>query len=249
MQKLIKIYGERNTNTNYLNKIIGLNLDVKLLPSLAPLLVRRIQRRLPGNEWLVDFYMVNRFSNNLGWKHMCVSNVDRIQNSSLHQNNDISYVTITKNPYSWLLSLHRRPYHQYYRNKPDFLTFLKTPWKTVARDYTAPVIADPIELWNVKNASYANLDVFNAVHITSEQIFKDPKAVISAISKQFSLDCKKVDFVDYERSTKGVKSTGNDYRDYYLNEKWKDELPQEAIDIINAKLDPAIMERFGYQFL
>ena len=54
MSRLIKIYGERNTNTNYLEKLIHLNLDAQQLPGVAPRYVKTIQKILPGKEWLRD---------------------------------------------------------------------------------------------------------------------------------------------------------------------------------------------------
>ena len=39
------------------------------------------------------------------------------------------------------------------------------------------------------------------------------------------------------------------YRDYYLNERWREELSSEAIDLINTTLDRELMDYFGYELL
>ena len=249
MTKMIKVYGERNTNTNYLEKLIELNLAAKIAPALAPRVIRRAQRILPGNEWLVDLYTSYSFDFDLGWKHAYVPTAERIKKTRVFKNNDIGFVTIVKNPYSWLLSLHRRPYHQYYSEKPDFVTFLQTPWKTVARDLADPVIAGPVELWNIKNAAYARLNDLNVIHTKTELIFENPERIIEQIGKQFTIERKASEFEDFQWSTKGTSHTASYYSDYYLNEKWKEELSQDAIAIINKKIDRSLMDQFGYELL
>ena len=36
MAKLIKLYGERNSSTNYLGRLLELNLEVEGFPGVAP---------------------------------------------------------------------------------------------------------------------------------------------------------------------------------------------------------------------
>jgi hypothetical protein len=111
--KLIKIYGERNTNTNYLGELISLNLDVAEVLGVVPQSMRRIQTRLPVKNALRDIYFQFTYARNLGWKHAKVEDPAHIRKYSLVKNNEVRFITLTKNPYSWLLSLFRRPYHQY----------------------------------------------------------------------------------------------------------------------------------------
>ena len=56
MKKLIKIYGERNTNTNYISKLIQLNLNVQEVPGVAPPHIQHLQEMLPGKELVKDLY-------------------------------------------------------------------------------------------------------------------------------------------------------------------------------------------------
>lgn len=248
MHNQIKIYGERNTNTNYMSELIRLNLKVKEISGTVPKSILTLQKCLPGNELIRDLYFRHTYNQNLGWKHSRV-NSDRILKHNANLKEKIAVVSITKNPYSWLLSLHRRPYHQYYRNKPDFESFLTTPWKTLARDNTDRVVASPIALWNIKNLSYLQLEQSQALNLTTEEIFLDPKSVIEKISKIFSIQKSSDTFVDYQRSTKDSQKNGDYYRDYYLNEKWRDKISAEAISIINASIDRELMTHFGYKLL
>lgn len=248
MNKLIKIYGERNTNTNYMSQLVKLNLNTQELPGVVPRHIMKLQKIFPGKKLVRDTYFYLTYKHNLGWKHSCVKPVAVLKKYGIVDTN-LCFVTITKNPYSWLLSLYRRPYHQRYSKKPDFETFLKTPWHTAARDNTKRTLTNPIELWNIKNFSYLQLAELNTLNITTESIFEDPKAVIDKISGQFSITKLSSDFINFEKSTKDKSKDSNYYRDYYLNEKWRDKLSKEAISIINESLNKTIMNAFGYELL
>jgi hypothetical protein len=209
-----------------------------------------VQAILPGKELVRDIYFHLTYSKNLGWKHALVRSPEDLKKYSIVKKN-LSFLTVTKNPYSWLLSLHRRPYHQYYSKKPDFERFLQTPWKTVGRDnVTKKILNSPVELWNLKNASYIRLpNELPALNITSESILADPERIIHLISSKLSIARLSENFVDYERSTKDKTRDTNYYRDYYLNERWKENLSTEAISIINDGIDKKLMMHFGYKFL
>ena len=148
--QLIKLLGERNSGTNYLQKLIELNVDVDVLPGTAPPYVFRF---FPKSEFACDAYFMLTGTSNLGWKHAIApfgNELVRIQ----ERYPNLLFVTITKNPYSWLLSLHRHPYHQ--RSAiGDFEEFLQSPWPTVKRERHPNPFPNPIIMWNEKNSSYA----------------------------------------------------------------------------------------------
>lgn len=250
MNTLIKLYGERNTNTNYLSKLIELNLDTIQLPGVVPPIIRRLQKVLPGREIVQNIYFHLSYGRNLGWKHAKVKSVDTIRRCSVMRNNNVVFITITKNPYSWALSFYRDPYyHDHPFKKPDFETFLQTPWQTSHRDNTKPWLSSPIGLWNIKNASYLQLFRLGVLNLTTESTFVDPEAVIERIHKTYSITKLSDKFLNYEQSTKDESKDTNYYRDYYLNEKWRDELSVHAISIINERIDKTLMSRFGYDVL
>jgi hypothetical protein len=249
VNSLIKIYGERNTNTNYLEKLIDLNLDTTQVSGVAPGYVRAIQKLLPGKEWLRDLYFGASANHNLGWKHARAKSPGELEDLGVLQRK-VCFVTITKNPYSFLLSLYRRPYsHQFGRVKPDFESFLQAPWKTVARDNCKPLLESPIALWNTKNASYLPLTELGGLNLTTESTVDDPAAVIQKISEHFSISRLSESFVNYEKSTKDASKNFSYYKDYYLNERWRDDLSGEAISIINQSVDRQLMNYFGFKVL
>lgn len=246
--KVIKIYGERNTNTNYMSKLIELNLKAKELRGIVPHRVSYLQQKLPGRELVRDIYFKLSYRSNLGWKHSCVGSAQKLNKLSIVKSG-ISFISITKNPYSWLLSLYDNPYHQYYNTKPDFKTFLQTPWKTVGRDNVSIVLNNPMELWNIKNSSYLELKELNGLNISTESMFEDPKKVIDKISDHFNIEKYSTSFINYEKSTKDASKNSDYYKEYYLREKWRDLMSKNEIKIINESIDKELMSYFKYEVL
>ena len=195
-----------------------------------------------------DLYFSITRERTLGWKHTCVPPAAELRNCNLVRQG-VAILTITKNPYSWLLSLFRNPQHQYSGNASSLEAFLDRPWKTTRRDNVPRMLASPIELWNLKNRSYLALAELGAMNITTERIFAGPEAVIDTISEHFGIPRLAGEFRDYERSTKDHTKDSAYYRDYYLNEKWRNEIPPGAVERINAAVDRSLMKHFGYGLL
>ncbi len=248
---LLKLYGERNTGTNYLAKLIRTNLDVDQLPGVPPKPINLIAQKAPKFpmlEPMQDFYFQRTFGRNLGWKHSLVRPIAELRKLKICQNG-ISFITITKNPYSWLLSLYKRPYHFFKRweDKPDFETFLKTPSPFLPRENAPKLFSSPVDVWNHKNASYLQLkDGFPALNLKYEDILMSPEGIINTISQEFSFRTKMNDFKNREKSTKEKSKDFSFYRDYYLEEKWREKLSTTAIEIINESLDDGVIQQFGY---
>ena len=239
MKQRVKIYGERNTGTNYLTKLIENNFDVKILKgtiSKGSIFTFR--------EWTKDLFFNLTKSKNLGWKHSVVD-VNLVLN---HKHKPV-IITLTKNPYSFLLSLYKRPYH-YKRNKPNtFITFLKEKWELTERDnYNLESLDSPIDLWNIKNQSYIDLSntYSNNLILTYEELLESPNNIIFSISDRLDIPLKDK-FKNYDNSTKNDNKDFNDYQDYYLNELWRKELDNDEINLINSKLDLNVLSHFGYE--
>lgn len=248
MNKLVKIYGERNTNTNYLSELIRLNLDLPELPGVVPADIKRYQDKWSGNEWLRDLYFLSSYGRNLGWKHTAVD-WPRLKKTGLYKRNRVTVVTLTKNPYAWLLSLYKRPYHQYYAKKPTFSEFLVRPWKTVWREGLPRWVESPVHLWNAKNASYLReADEGRALHLRAEDTLIDPQQVIERIA-QVSGAMRVDEFRNVLNSTKDGSKDFNYYRNYYLGEGWRSELSGKDIRVINERLDESLIDRYGYESL
>jgi hypothetical protein len=258
---ILKIYGERNSGTNYLTHLIRCNLDIELLPGVVqkkhmPAIDQKQlhdiarQRNLPEHEVVADISFQETFPINLGWKHALVKSADSLKKYDICSNN-LSFLTLTKNPYSWLLSFYRRPYHHQYRGKkPDFETFLTSPWRTVGRENAPPEFSSPIDLWNQKNAAYLQLhQQFPTLNIRYEDLLSDPQGAMEAVSNIASCGWKLRPFVNVEHSTKRGSKDFSFYQRYYLEEQWKEQLSSRAIRIINERLNDEIVEAFRYKKL
>lgn len=246
---LIKIYGERNSGTIYLSELLRLNLQIQELRGFVPWAVHALQLLLPGREAIRDAWFARTFSRNLGWKHRCAP-----PSAELAQHKIVSgrvhFVTITKNPYSWLLSMHRRPYHQYYKTELTFEEFLMAPWPTTRRDGTAEVLSGPVELWNIKNRSYQQLgDRLPVINLRYEDLLEQPEEWLNRIQTQFGLQRRSAEFQNFQQSTKDSSKDSSWYKDYYLKERWRSKLSVEAIGIINRLLDHDLRQTFGYQLV
>jgi hypothetical protein len=249
MSELIKLYGERNTNTNYLEKLIELNLEAKQLIGVVPSSIRRLQENLPGDEWLKDVYFKYSYSQNLGWKHCLVDSAANLMQFKSMRPDNLHYIALVKNPYSWLLSLHRRPYHHGDSAKQSFAEFLASPWKTVGRELSPSIVESPIQLWNLKNKAYLNIEATEGLVISSESIFFDPEEVINKIVNVFKLEKKSSTFVNYNKSTKDSSKDFQYYRNYYLLEKWRKEISDDDIAYISRHLDVELMAKLSYDVI
>jgi hypothetical protein len=242
----IKIYGERNTGTNYLIELISRNFNINVLNGVAPDRLIALENLLHSGEVLKDFYFYFAFGRTLGWKHSSVKSPKELAKYKISRNT--YFITLSKNPYSWLLSLYKNPYH--YKGKVGtFEEFIETPYKNVKRENTGKSSEYPVNIWNIKNKSYIGLNnELKIINLKYEELLIDPEKTINKIKMKFNLELKNSTFVNVTDSTKGASSNFSSYQEYYLNEKWKDNknLTPNAISIINKMLDYSIMQHYGY---
>ncbi len=249
-KEYIKIYGERNTGTNYLQELVKTNLDVNILPGIMPSRLVNQQKYLLDNEIAMDIYDFMTYHKTLGWKHSLVRNKETIKKTKIYKENKVYFLTITKNPYSWLLSLYKRPYHQKIEKEMSFSEFINHPWKSVYREHSQKTFENPIDLWNKKNKSYIELRKnFNTINLTYENLISEPQNIINHISNDFSIKEKIQDFQNINNSTKSDSKKFVDYQDYYLKEKWREELSPDVIKTINTFLDPEVVNYFNYALI
>jgi hypothetical protein len=104
-----------------------------------------------------------------GWKHACAPTRAYI---GLHAetSKSVLFVVTSKNPYSWLLSMWRHPYHYIGAKPTTFDKFLRRPWGIVGRERFVGCGGDaqrhashqqhfksPVDMWNRKLRSFAQL--------------------------------------------------------------------------------------------
>ena len=249
----LKIYGERNTGTNYIEKLILSNTNMFKLRGTVPKNIGKVFLKMdmlhflhPISEFLRDLYFAKSFCSNLGWKHM---EVDYKSLSDCSNFNDTVFVCVVKNPYSWSLSLYDKPYHTYeYKNSFD--TFLKMKWRTVGREHAnKKYYSNVIDMWNKKVNSYFELNnnYDKVIIIKYEDILNSPNLIYTHL-KNFNVELSS-SLTNIEESTKENEKNNTYYKDYYLNEKWKEKLSVESIETINNDLNFELLEKLGYEKL
>lgn len=216
-------------------------------------------RPLPGSpdyRWIKLFGLGDRSMTmyfrltgcfNLGWKHS-FPDEERLRSRGCFA------IAMVKNPYSWLLSLHRRPYHNRPAEDMKFSSFLQSPWPVLGCEGAGGPLPSPMALWNMKNRAYLNMcaKLERSALIRYEDFLNDSQKVVRDCAKASGVG-DKVSF-NMTGLSSGAKSRDRGkslekYREYYLGEKWKSELFESDIRIINAGLDLGLMEELGYEVL
>ncbi len=199
------------------------------------------------DEALIDHYFKASCQKNFGWKHALISST--LLQTIAKSPTSVCFITITKNPYPWLLSLYNNPYHAQ-KTYETFEEFLTEPWVAVGREHFQNNFGNPIEMWNRKNASYLALaDVAPTIRVRYEDVLANPVKSIEDIATRFDIPKKLKTVRNIQVSTKEKEKDFSYYQNYYLGELWKKELSGKAITFINARIDKKIMTFFNYKLL
>jgi len=243
-----KIYGERNCGTNYLRNLIQRNLNTRLLPGVAPRRVRRLFRVYPVlHERLIDAWFDITFRYNLGWKHMFAPDIDRLQRTTVSIDRTL-FIFLSKNPYAWLLSLQRHPYH-FHGPTSNFNVFIRSKWPTVGRENHPAPFPNLVVMWNQKNISYLQLahNLPHSLILRYEDMVADPESMIRTIAEELEISLKNNTFTNVHASVKGEEDKDFAwYRTYYQEERWREQLDDDALRFINSHLDHDLLYTLGY---
>ncbi len=244
---IIKIYGERNSGTNYLEEILRKNSDSEIIKlDVSKYLRYPLQR----SELFFDLLNYIKMPNNLGWKHG-IPPLNSIARYKYVKR--LKIITITKNPYSFLLSFFKRPYHQK-KIADTFQEFLSQDLTIYPRDRLNIFKRySPVNLWNYKNQAYMALGMEQPVptiNLTYENLVKNPEKTFFKIVDSLDLSHTTCDrFNNHITSTKSKNKTYADYKRYYLNESWRCFLTPEILKLINEGLDKRIVDYFSYDII
>ena len=251
MKTKVKIFGERNTGTNYLEKLIALNFkDIELIKGVAPASLRFVAKYLSNSfgESLIDTYFkINKKS--FGWKHTSLETWDETIYDSLIEDK-VFIICMVKNPYSYLLSLYKRPYHLKVKAN-NFAQFLDEDFDLRHREgLSSQSRVNPISLWNAKVKSYLKArDRTSLMIIKYEDLLENYISVLKEISKYLNLELRS-DYRNYEKPAKKDNTKDFEYfRSYYIDEIWRSKLNSREIEKINGVLDMDLLDAFGYKCL
>ncbi|GAB4310819.1 MAG: hypothetical protein Kow00127_00520 [Bacteroidales bacterium] len=208
-------------------------------------IVKIYSERNSGNiylEWLLkkNFDALIPDTPEYGWKHRIAPEKDELSEEIL---NSTCFIYLVKNPYSWLLSLHKRPYNHEELRKIRFSQFIRVSFG----DYRNPVV-----MWNRKTNSFLEFSRFapRFLLVRYEDIIEDFRDVLNRIADHFGWEKPELyrNITNLLTHSHGIKSRPF-HRDFYLNEKWKESLRGADIDHINTYLDHDLMRKLNYQIL
>ena len=261
--KGLKVFGERNSGTQFTTQLIRKNYHCEVVPGTLHEATKgyrdEIEERVdksisdPASRlWAVQALMDDYFAGNLwltlGWKH-AAPDVQTI--AALPDLDNHIFVTITKNPYAWVLSMYRRPYEYLgLTQKKTLDEFIAEPWLTVRRENAPAIIQSPVELWSIKASAYQQLTgICDVLHVRYEDVISEPGEFLNRLSRK--LVKRNPEFnLDIQGTKAGNEHRGLEYyQDYYLNERWRDLLNDEQIRAINQYLNPVVVRACGYEII
>ena len=163
----VKVYGERNTGTHFLSKLLKINTGLvelrarkitekkselqNILSSFSSIEQSPVMRRLL-KERLIDAQRERQFEENFGWKHAAVD-IRRVETNP--QFDQTLFICLIRNPWRFISALHRRPYNYLPEVADSLKDFIVSPLIANSRDGLKNVFQpNPVELWNQKVASY-----------------------------------------------------------------------------------------------
>ena len=209
--KFIKVYGEQNSGTIYLEWLLKKNLDIVLIDSF-----------------------------NFGWKHRVAPTKEELNEKMI---NEVVYMCLVKNPYSWLLSMHKRPYNHESLAKLSFADFIRYSFG----DYRNPVV-----MWNIKNSSYLKLADYVNCHemVRYEDLLAKPDEFVTDMSNKygFAKDVFFKNITNLLTNKHGIKQQKFN-KEYYLNDEWRKNLRTEHIKLINQYIDVELMDKLNYKII
>ena len=252
--KFVKVFGERNTGTRALIQMLSAQEGVRMQP-----FGERGALNLPQNaefraviegtykgKWRKVYRDALRDDEQAlacptkAWKHALPVWDEAYSVKRAH------VVFCVRNPYSWALSLARRPYHQKGPRVSGVLDFVTQPWLTVSRDNMAAVLRSPMELWNGKVAAYGAFiraaDVPTRV-IRFERFVADPEVEVRRVLFDFGIWFEGVRAV---APTKNPAVKLEEISKYYRREDWKKTLTAEIVTAINKSINWELAAEYGY---
>jgi hypothetical protein len=246
----VKIFGERNTGTNALKRLIEQNSRSTCLPGTSAEIDAALALSIKRSFWLSRRERERRIDRvfaaegpRFAWKH-CAT---RFEDGASFDG--VLVLFLVRHPASWLLSLSRNPYNAVDPPPSDIGRFLEFEWQTVARERLGEQAYKPLDLFASKIDSYFALSGMlterGIAHhflrledliLAQEQTFARVKPDLCGAEGAFQ---------PLRRSTKSRHKDLRSYGEYYAGEQWRQELAGFE-SAINERVDWAQVERFGY---
>jgi hypothetical protein len=246
---MVKIFGERNTATNALARVITDNSSSRLLPSteydLDPDASRHAwaQHDPRERERLLDEIYAG-VADPHSWKHCSTNPMDP---AAFDQT---LVLFCLRHPASWFVSLFRNPYHALAELPEKIAHFVEFRWETPERENLSGASFRPLELYNAKLHSYLEFakrlesQGMECAFIRQEDLLLNSKQVFSSLAPKLLHSRKR--FRRRLRSAKNGWMPLFIVERYYARERWKESL-RGCEAAINRQVDWGALKSFGYE--
>ena len=258
----LKVFGERNTGTNFLNSFLRLNTSLKVLKGgdgdreeikkqlrdfvekhdITDLLAKKLLM-----ESLLDQASLKRRHRNFGWKHAKVSSKVL---SKVPGFEHVCFIFIVRNPWRFVSSLHQKPYNLMPSPAPDISQFIKSPIYANQRDQLGSrLVQSPVDLWNHKVRSYFE---FNAAHprqslmVYYENLVISPDAFAGQLKKFCAVNEEITVPQDSSKKHRGDTKTYAEFCQEILSYQPRKVLGDDIFYLIANRLDQEILAKTPY---
>lgn len=254
----VKVFGERNTGTNFLNQFLRLNTSLKVLEHGDNTRCKqRVEKICTAHditdpvikeiifERMIDAEREHEFPRNFGWKHASIS-PHKLAASPLYDRT--LFICLVRNPWKFLTSLYRRPYNLIPMPETSFSRFIRSPFVASARDGIKDVfLPDPVELWNLKVNSYHGFYAKSSskmIFLYYEQLVVNITRFASRLSGFCEVDLTAVKVPN--SSTKGDQKSYAQYRDETINYDPLNSMTAKDASYICQRLDQSLIAKSPY---
>ncbi len=247
----IKVFGERNTGTRAVIWMLRAHNGVSpgfpypAMPEIDALETRvnetleRFRKELFADA--LDDMRRSRLGGHSAWKHAAPV-VDESYAAK-----QASVLFLVRDPYSWIASFFRNPYHARAPMPPTLAGFIEQPWLTMQRDNVAPVLASPMALWNEKLRAYrafAGAAPVPSSVLHFEAFVLNPVPTLGRVLEGFGISAEGL--VAREDSTKNMGQGRAERMRYYNTKAWEQEVSAAAAALVNQYVDWDVAASFGY---
>lgn len=259
--KEVKIFGERNTGTNALKRIIENNSKSICLPGT----VQDVDssHRLKFKKW--KLLQLSTGKSELWYKRRQAAEIDKIfskqpltnkwKHSATYTHDVIQLQNVTvlfciRHPVSWIYGLWKKPYHALQPTPNEFKEFIKVDWELMERDNLNTRTLKPVELYIEKLNSYIDIieklqaKKINFKIIKMEELILQQESVFENIKNV--LLSPNLEFSKLSNSTKSKNLDLEYYKYFYGNEIWRTEISKHIADITD-QIPTELYKYFDYE--
>lgn len=243
----VKIFGERNSGTNYLETLINHNFIAQQLRGghgKIVLFMKALGKGSAEAAFFHDLEMRRLQRSEFGWKHASPPLAD--VEAAEHTPHTL-FILLAKHPVFWLKSLHARPYRRIDKTL-DFAAFIRTPFPLSEADGLGDIaVQSPVHMLRLKIEGYMRLEdrQTTCVRMQYERLLSDFEAELDRLSPYL---LRRGDgFVNLDTGVKNQRETLGFYKSKYDLTKVSDGIDAETLTYIRDVLGTACLSYFGYE--